>query len=54
VRTADGRASFDNTYDARAARLQAKWRSALAAIYAEVTAHLTPAGATRADSSGNG
>ena len=33
ARTLDGRASFDNSYAARAERFQAAWRSALAEIY---------------------
>ena len=33
VRTLDGRASFDNSYAARARRFQAAWRSALADVY---------------------
>jgi vacuolar-type H+-ATPase subunit E/Vma4 len=40
VRTVDGRASFDNTYAARARRFETAWRSALAAIYEE---HVPPA-----------
>jgi vacuolar-type H+-ATPase subunit E/Vma4 len=43
VRSADGRASFDSSYDARAVRLQANWRSALAELYVEVTARATAA-----------
>jgi vacuolar-type H+-ATPase subunit E/Vma4 len=38
ARTPDGRASFDNTFDARAERLQAAWRAALADLYDRVTA----------------
>ncbi len=34
---ADGRASFDNTYAARAERLQAAWRAALADVYERAT-----------------
>ena len=33
VRTADGRASFDNSYRARADRLRTAWRAALATLY---------------------
>jgi vacuolar-type H+-ATPase subunit E/Vma4 len=33
VRSIDGRAVFDNTWPARAERLQAVWRSALADVY---------------------
>lgn len=33
ARTADGRVQFDNTWSARAERLQATWRSALADLY---------------------
>jgi vacuolar-type H+-ATPase subunit E/Vma4 len=33
LRTSDGRASFDNSYAGRDRRLQARWRSALAALY---------------------
>ena len=33
VRTLDGRKSFDNSYAARADRLQSAWRSALARVY---------------------
>lgn len=33
VRTADGRASFDNSYPARADRLRTAWRAALAKLY---------------------
>jgi vacuolar-type H+-ATPase subunit E/Vma4 len=33
ARTLDGRASFDNSYAARAERFQAAWRSALAEVY---------------------
>jgi vacuolar-type H+-ATPase subunit E/Vma4 len=38
ARSADGRASFDNTFDARAERLQAAWRAELADLYDRVTA----------------
>ena len=37
ARSADGRASFDNSYAARAERLQALWRAQLAAIYERAT-----------------
>lgn len=43
VRSADGRASFDNSYAAREERLQAVWRAALAALYADVTGQFTAA-----------
>lgn len=33
VRTADGRMSFDNSFDARARRFETVWRSALAGLY---------------------
>ncbi len=33
VRTADGRMSFDNSFEARARRFEAAWRSALAGLY---------------------
>jgi vacuolar-type H+-ATPase subunit E/Vma4 len=33
VRTADGRASFDNSYAGRARRLESEWRSALAELF---------------------
>ena len=33
VRTADGRASFDDTFEARARRFEAAWRSAVAEIH---------------------
>jgi len=42
ARSADGRASFDNTYSARAERLQAAWRAELADLYEEATSHLHP------------
>ena len=42
VQSADGRAVFDNTYDARIERLQARWRAVLADIYERVTTD-TPA-----------
>ena len=35
ARTLDGRASFDNSYPARATRFQSAWRSALADIFEE-------------------
>jgi vacuolar-type H+-ATPase subunit E/Vma4 len=41
ARSADGRASFDNTYAARSERLQAQWRAALADFYERVTAQIT-------------
>jgi vacuolar-type H+-ATPase subunit E/Vma4 len=37
VQSADGRAVFDNTYDARIERLQARWRSILFDIYERAT-----------------
>lgn len=43
ARTADGRASFDNTYGARAARLQAAWRNELADLYERVTSRISDA-----------
>jgi vacuolar-type H+-ATPase subunit E/Vma4 len=42
ARSADGRASFDNSYAARAERLQAEWRAALSAIYERVTSAIPP------------
>jgi vacuolar-type H+-ATPase subunit E/Vma4 len=45
VRTADGRAVFDNTWPARHERLQATWRSAMADVYERAIATLVaPAG----------
>jgi vacuolar-type H+-ATPase subunit E/Vma4 len=38
VRSADGRASFDNTFTARTERLQTVWRGALADLYERATA----------------
>jgi vacuolar-type H+-ATPase subunit E/Vma4 len=38
VRTADGRASFTNTFAARASRFQPAWRAALAELYEETIA----------------
>lgn len=37
ARSADGRASFDNSYATRAERLQAQWRAALSDFYERVT-----------------
>lgn len=42
ARSADGRASFDNTYAARADRLQAAWRAELAELYEKATSNLRP------------
>jgi vacuolar-type H+-ATPase subunit E/Vma4 len=42
LRTADGRASFDNTYEARARRLQAVWRAALARLYEDAVSMASP------------
>ena len=39
-RSADGRASFDNSYEARIERLQALWRAALADLYERVTSDI--------------
>jgi vacuolar-type H+-ATPase subunit E/Vma4 len=41
VRSADGRASYDNSYAARAERLQAEWRAELSAIYDRATSAIT-------------
>ena len=43
ARTRDGRAVFDNTWTARAERLQSIWRAALADVYDRTTAMLTRA-----------
>jgi vacuolar-type H+-ATPase subunit E/Vma4 len=43
ARSADGRASFDNTYEARVERLQAHWRAALADMYDRVTSSIAAA-----------
>lgn len=40
ARSADRRASFDNTYAARTERLQSKWRAELADFYERVTAQI--------------
>jgi vacuolar-type H+-ATPase subunit E/Vma4 len=45
ARTPDGRASFDNSYAARAQRFQAAWRSALAEVYEQAL----PGASTSAD-----
>ena len=41
IQSADGRAVFDNTYDARIDRLQAQWRSSLLDLYEGVTARVS-------------
>ena len=41
VRLRDGRASFDNTYAARAERLQSVWRAALADVYERATSNIS-------------
>ena len=41
VRAASGRSTFDNTYAARAERLQSAWRGALADIYERATDGIT-------------
>ena len=45
VQSADGRAVFDNTYEARIERLQARWRSVLFDIYERATTGVAPEGA---------
>lgn len=41
ARSADGRAWFDNSYEARTERLQAEWRASLADVYERVTSQLS-------------
>lgn len=41
ARSADGRASFDNSHKARIERLQAYWRAALSDLYERVTSRIT-------------
>jgi vacuolar-type H+-ATPase subunit E/Vma4 len=48
ARSADGRASFDNTYTARTERLQSKWRAELADFYERVTAPISASDAKAA------
>lgn len=45
VRTLDGRASFDNSYAARARRFPAAWRSALADVYEQAISTAVSSGA---------
>lgn len=40
ARSADGRASFDNTYAARTERLQSRWRAELSEYYERMTSHI--------------
>ena len=50
ARTADGRASFDNSYAARAEHFQSAWRSALAEVYEQaLSGEALPAGRERGD-----